>query len=626
MESDVSQAFEQKVAVFLILIFIILFPHFRDLFTFSPINIILLDQLSHSNSGSLDTPSILDQPLSKGNISFESPFSNISWLERIVGSNHNHWTDSLKALKKKNIPEGFVRKARTIVGNTERLQLVLRKLKYGQCIRVVVFGGVVSRGTNIGGQKNTWHTHLRYWLNTRYPCGGNGHQFDLWSPRDISSKLFVDNMRSALENLTGIIDLALVEFGIEDALISESVVSWMQEYRKKDGTMLETSEYLTEVIIRLLQDLRTPNPVAMIWLDIAFHYSKFREQLEGAIVNVSDTRGEFGYITSWGHHTVLSYYDIPTISTAELGLHLFANFKRQTNHPFKIFSGKYLPKPWYHTFTGMIVAYNLQLEMQWLDSYVNPFQNDFSMLDPPQHRLGLRVTDSDVERFKNPYYSTIRFNSEFVLRRIKFNRGWELMNPLDINNTNYFYTNKTHAHFAIDFNFTNEFTNIILGFESKFENSSGLHVWFDDDGDTLCDICKSWNCNCQEFSNFFGTSPDDWGCVGKSILLRNFWESAKCDTKPNKKMKEYAGCTNEFELEGLAKEKQLQVVNSLRKVAVNTSDVIDNRMWRDSKMIQFAGTGVHSMHFCLRKSLGPWQGFFLLSVSFFPYFTGTDSD
>ena len=111
--------------------------------------------------------------------------------------------------------------------------------------------------------------------------------------------------------------------------------------------------------------------------------------------------------------------------------------------------------------------------------------------------MGLRVTDLDVERFRNPYYSTIRFNSEFVLRRIKFNRGWELMNPLDINNTNYFYTNKTHAHFAIDFNFTNEFTNVILGFESKFENSSGLHVWFDDDSDTLCDICKSW-------SKFFG--------------------------------------------------------------------------------------------------------------------------
>ena len=51
----------------------------------------------------------------------------------------------------------MARAMRTVVGNTERLQRSAATLAArSECVRVVVFGGSVSAGMNIGGPEATW--------------------------------------------------------------------------------------------------------------------------------------------------------------------------------------------------------------------------------------------------------------------------------------------------------------------------------------------------------------------------------------------------------------------------------------------------------------------------------------
>ena len=73
-----------------------------------------------------------------------------------------------------NVTAHMVRRGRTVVGNTERLHRVVRRIAAGKCTRLVLLGGSVSHGFNVGGRQNSWAEMYRGWVNAAHPCTGLG--------------------------------------------------------------------------------------------------------------------------------------------------------------------------------------------------------------------------------------------------------------------------------------------------------------------------------------------------------------------------------------------------------------------------------------------------------------------
>jgi len=522
---------------------------------------------------------------------------------------------------KRVYPESLMRKARSIVGNTERLKLFFRKLKEGKCIHAIVFGASVSRGTNAGGIQGAWHTKLKRWMDKNYPCSEEkGHTFVMTGLGGGSTKTVVDNYERVL-NLRNKIDIFFVEFGANDPFAGDKVTEWMDNKEMRLDTENESLQWLTEILIRKMLKMRRPDPAAIMYVEMSWWYKKspyFESMFR------FDSLGGMG---AWGHYPVLSYYDIPTISLADVAMQL--SFSRdqsfaEADNPFRGYRTDKCchPAGYVHTLTAWTIAYNFELEMLWGDYYIGPYQEDFSMENPPRNRMPFRLTELDVENWVASNFTTIDFTQESAMKYVTKNNGWEFRSETRKNKTG-LIADTAKAHMGIEFDATLDFTRIIVGFLSTYENISPVHVWFDHDGDELCSNCEYFGCTCQGFSDYWGTGKfpgvgKKWGCArAQPSHIKSFWKQNECQTVPTKKagrnlrMAVGGGChlTDEGQ-EGkkvwptMAEKFGLNIIDPLRHGNVSIYN---------SALVQIQGKGKHSIHFCLPKN-EPYQKFKLLSL------------
>lgn len=211
--------------------------------------------------------------------------------------------------------------------------------------------------------------------------------------------------------------------------------------------------------------------------------------------NISTFRfHEFGYMGSYGHHSMLTYYDIPTISIMDVAISLLFSKKYAQDdekHPFYHFHADKCchPKGYVHTLTAFSIAYNIEEEMKWMNHRINIYQEDFSMKDPPEYRLPWRLTDKDVRDWVELKYESIDFSEKSCLSYLKSNRDWEFRS--DSKDKFGLIATKESAHMSLELNFALDVTHLIVGFLSSYENVSPVHVWFSNlDDDVLCNFME----------------------------------------------------------------------------------------------------------------------------------------
>jgi len=515
-------------------------------------------------------------------------------------------------------PETLMRKARSIVGNTERLKLFLRKLQEGQCIHAIVFGASVSRGTNVGGLKGAWHTKLKSWMNKNYPCNEEeGHTFVMTGLGGGSTKTVVDNYERVL-TLRDKIDIFFVEFGANDPFAGDKVTEWMDKKERRLDSDYESLQWLTEIVIRKMLKMRRPDPAAIMYVEMSWWYKK------SPYFDSTFRFDSLGGMGAWGHYPILSYYDIPTTSLAEVAMQLsFARDQAFAEHdnPFRGYRTDKCchPSRYVHILTAWIIAYNFELEMLWADYYIGPYQEDFSMENPPRNRMPFRLTELDIENWVDSDFIIIDFTKESSMKYVMKNNDWEFRSETRKNKTG-LIADTAKAHMSVEFDATLDFTRLIVGFLSTYENISPVHIWFDHDGNELCSNCEYFGCTCQGFSDYWGTGKfpgvgKKWGCArDQPNYVKRFWKKNECETIPAEESRRHLrreGC----HLTDKGQEGERAWPIMAESFGFNIIDPLryDNVSIYNSALVQIEGKGKHSIYFCLPKH-EPYQKFKLLSL------------
>lgn len=169
-----------------------------------------------------------------------------------------HWWTTVEALQPRAFPVSakMARASRTVVGNTDRLQtfvgLLSSPVRERQCVNVIVFGGSVSAGMNIGGPGRAWPRMFEAWLNSAHPCQqAKGHTVVTQVLGGAGSNFALQNFDRVTRDL-GSVDLFLIEFAINDGFIGRA------DFLGADG---ESSEFViswyTEALIRCISASQT---------------------------------------------------------------------------------------------------------------------------------------------------------------------------------------------------------------------------------------------------------------------------------------------------------------------------------------------------------------------------------
>ena len=94
----------------------------------------------------------------------------------------------------------------------------------------------------------------------------------------------------------------------------------------------------------------------------------------------------------------------------------------------------------------------------------------------------------------------VDFTEGVVEENVVLNRGWKLIS--DGKSFPAMIARESHARLAVKLNFNLEFNNVVIKYASFNKNLSPVHVWFDDDSDTLCETCQSWSTILKAGNNF----------------------------------------------------------------------------------------------------------------------------
>ncbi|KAL3792796.1 hypothetical protein HJC23_002603 [Cyclotella cryptica] len=237
----------------------------------------------------------------------------------------------------------MLRQSRTITGNSNRLQMYIRKLHSQQCTTVLFLGGSVTKGHKAGGFINSYPKFFCDWLNARYPCIVNGtigtHRSKLTSSATHSSQEIVMNwpVVSGIESF----DLVFLEFNINDAFISTN-----PHMLEDKGPISKTTEYTSgwyfEILLRRLLLLRKPDPVAIVTFNADYVGNEWADKSVAewakadTQINARKTlfRKNPEPVKAW----ISSLYEIPVFSASVwmLALHSKKGMKRQfmRDNPF----------------------------------------------------------------------------------------------------------------------------------------------------------------------------------------------------------------------------------------------------------------------------------------------------
>lgn len=301
----------------------------------------------------------------------------------------------------------MVRRARTVVGNTDRLHRMLERVVKGECVRIVVFGGSVTHGYNIGGPPFSWASTLQRWLNAEHPCARSlvpgteaGHLVIKQAIGGINSQAAVDHFYN---NVLGLdpVDMLVVEFAVNDGFLGDA-----NHLDIKDDYVFKQQWY-TEILIRKCLRHRTlggTRAAALMYVEAGFKGKNFLQRKD-----YGRTTDEIAFdISAWSHWPVLQYYQIPTVSFTDVIVPMMLQM-RECHEPLDKKWGCYPINPFWqdpefgfmhvhrdvcchparqsHMLIAMLVAFNLDTEIALLGSpdaprHADPdwrFEHDASM-------------------------------------------------------------------------------------------------------------------------------------------------------------------------------------------------------------------------------------------------------
>eukprot|EP00493_Phyllostaurus_siculus_P015760 UN16003 len=108
-----------------------------------------------------------------------------------------------------------------------------------------------------------------------------------------------------------VIDLIFVEYGANDPFSDDTWVSRMDRPKKRLGTVQESLEWMTEILVRRLLYVRKykNRSPAVVYVEVSMHYAAWPWR-----AGWDEGKWHFmeqGHSGAWGHHPVLEYYGIP---------------------------------------------------------------------------------------------------------------------------------------------------------------------------------------------------------------------------------------------------------------------------------------------------------------------------
>lgn len=351
------------------------------------------------------------------------------------------------------------------------------------------------------------------WLNERYPCDGGEHKLIVLGPGGTDSAYAVSNFNQLFRDADGPIDFVSFEYAVNDSSMAA----------KPGRTLAETIQISNEILFRKALKYRNPqdgSAPAVISLETSFWV--------GNMINKQMSRSyDAVHVFAPAYHfPVMTYYDIPSISAAQVWFPMFAKDMGQldddSSEIFNVFMDMCHPSTTKgHPVIAQLLAYNIEIEKAWM------LQNK----DVPRHRLEQDLTLQDPPKLPNPWWITDEEEallvdapvSEFDFQRyqpsaasLNHNTGWSLYN--DSNSKSKFgliaTKSASHVSFRIDlikFNrttfkgvvggtsevFKNSKHNnaratptntLSLGYLKSYSNVSDAMVWTDDnpDGRSIC--------------------------------------------------------------------------------------------------------------------------------------------
>jgi len=426
---------------------------------------------------------------------YSLPGKSESWFDELVPSDarkyfRNHLVGN-QGGKHEIFTANFMRSTRSIVGNVERLRLFLDKVRKGVCTTTMVLGGSVSAGTNVGGAKGAYQTHFLHWLNSRYPCtGGAKDKHVMLYPKGPQTSSVVDGFPELADVMANeVIDLIFVEYGANDPFSDDTWVSRMDQPKKRLGTVQESLEWMTELLVRRLLYVRKykNRSPALVYVEVSMHYAAWpwRKGWDRGKWHFM----EQGHSGAWGHHPVLEYYGIPTINTIGPAARLWMGAGgEETAKDTRFFDGTdpcCHPSEWFHTLTGLAIAFHFQKEILWIEKELTEYEHDFTLKDPPVMRPPWRLTKADDKKYVTDYVD-IQLDKitywNFLLKEpseenIGVNDGWTFYSDTRKNKTGMIATEvKSHISFKLD---VMKDATILLGYLTTYENISPVNVWFD---------------------------------------------------------------------------------------------------------------------------------------------------
>lgn len=408
-----------------------------------------------------------------------------------------------------------MRRSRPVIGNTERIHGFIQKLLNGKCTNVLFVGGSVTFAATRpdGSISHGYHVFFVNWLNERYPCNGGGHKLIVHGPGGTDSSYAVGNFNQLFRDADGPIDFVSFEYAVNDSSMAP----------KPGRSLGETIQIVNEILFRKALKYRNPqdsSAPAIISLETSFWVKNMMQK------QMSSSNDAVHVFAPAYHFPIMTYYDVPSISAAQVWFPMFAKDMGQlgdnSSEIFNVFLDTCHPNTKGHFVVAQLLAYNIETEKAWM------LQNK----DMPLHRLERDLTLQDPPKLPNPWWLTDEEEallvdapvSEFDFQKyqpsadsLNYNTGWSIYDDSHGKNKFGLIATKSASHisFKIDLINFNRSTfqggmiggdpaafkrskhnnakatptnTLSLGYLMSYSNVSDAMVWTDNnpDGRSIC--------------------------------------------------------------------------------------------------------------------------------------------
>eukprot|EP00956_Cyclotella_meneghiniana_P015164 scaffold23001_cov46-Cyclotella_meneghiniana.AAC.4 len=411
-----------------------------------------------------------------------------------------------------------MRRSRPVIGNTERIHGFINKLLQGKCMNVLFVGGSVTfafpRGKD-GSLVQGYHLWFVKWLNERYPCNGGEHKLSIHGPGGTDAAYAVSNFNQLFRDVGGPVDFISFEYAVNDSSMAV----------KPGKSLGESIQIVNEILFRKALKYRNPqdgSAPAIISLETSFWV--------GNMINkkMRSTYDAVHVFTPAYHFPITTYYDVPSISVAQVWFPMFAKDLEQHSNKsseiFGVFQDMCHPSATKgHFVIAQILAYNIEVEKAWM----------LNNKDSPRHRLEQDLTLEDPPKLPNPWWLTDEEEallvdapvSEFDFQKfqpssdsLNDNTGWSIYDDSANKNKFGLIATKSASHVSFKVELTNfnrtsfkgvtggdaeafkktkqrnaqstPTNTISLGYLRSYSNVSDAMVWTDDNPEGH-DICHS---------------------------------------------------------------------------------------------------------------------------------------